>query len=65
MNKNTLDNSPPPLLNLKVLRPQGQIIDVKCEKSQETGHFEFFQAIIELVRKLVICNMHNKFGEDT
>ena len=32
-NKSTLDNSPPPLLNLKsLLRPQGQIIDVKCEK---------------------------------
>ena len=81
-NKNTLDNSPPPLLNLKSLlrpqgrpfwiffqpllnmsenwllvwcitdlkmiheklfklsRPQGQIIDVKCEKSQLIGHFE-------------------------
>ena len=34
INKSTLDNSPPPLLNLKCLRPQGQIIDVKCEKSQ-------------------------------
>ena len=34
-NKSTLDNSPPPLLKLKLLlRPQGQIIDVKCEKSQ-------------------------------
>ena len=33
-NKSTLDNSPPPLLKLKLLmRPQGQIIDVKCEKS--------------------------------
>ena len=32
-NKSTLDNSPPPLLNLKsLLRPQGQIIDVECEK---------------------------------
>ena len=32
-NKSTLDNSPPLLLNLKsLLRPQGQIIDVKCEK---------------------------------
>ena len=32
-NKSTLDNSPPPLLNLKsLLQPQGQIIDVKCEK---------------------------------
>ena len=23
-------------------RPQGQIIDVKCEKSQKIGHFDFF-----------------------
>ena len=29
VNKSTLDNSPPPLLNLKLLRPQGQIIDEK------------------------------------
>ena len=33
-NKSTLDNSPPPILNLKLLRPQGKIIDVKCKKSQ-------------------------------
>ena len=34
-NKSTLDNNPPPLLNLKsLLRPQGQIIDVKCGKRQ-------------------------------
>ena len=26
--------SPPPLLNLKLFRPQGQIIDVKCKKLQ-------------------------------
>ena len=25
----------------------------------------FFSAIIELVRELVICNMHNKFKKDT
>ena len=30
----TLGNSPPSLLNLELLRPQGQIIDVKCKKSQ-------------------------------
>ena len=34
-NKSTLDNSPPPLLNLKLLRPQGQIIDVKFSKLSE------------------------------
>ena len=33
-NKSTLGNSPPPLLNLKLLSPQGQIIEVKCLKSQ-------------------------------
>ena len=49
------------LLKLKLLlRPQGQIIDVKCEKSQKISHFEFFSAIIELVRELLISNMHNK-----
>ena len=35
VNKSTLDNSPPPLLNFKsLLRPQGQIIVVKCELSE-------------------------------
>ena len=48
----------------KLSRPQGQIIDVKCEKSQLIGHFFFF-TIIELVRELVISNMHNKFEKDT
>ena len=33
-NKSTLNNSPPPLLKLKLLRPQCQIIDVKFEKLQ-------------------------------
>ena len=28
------------------------------------GHFFFFSAIIELVRELVISNMHNKFEKD-
>ena len=49
----------------KLSRPQGQIIDVKCEKSQKIGHFFFFSAIIELVREVVISNMHNKFEKDT
>ena len=50
LNKSAFDNSPLPLLNFKLLRPQGQIIDVKCEKSQEIGHFDFFSAIIQLVK---------------
>ena len=49
----------------KLSRPQGQIIDVKCEKSQEIVHFDFFSAIIEVVQELLISNMHNKFEEDT
>ena len=49
----------------KLSRPQGQIIDVKCEKSQQIGHFDFFSAIIELVLELDISNMYNKFGKDT
>ena len=43
--------------------PQGQIIDGKCEKSQLIGHFDFFAAVIELVRELLISNMHNKFKQ--
>ena len=43
-------------------RTQGQIIDVKCEKS---AILNSFSAIIELVWELVICNRHSKFGEDT
>ena len=51
----------------KLSRPQGQIIDVKCKKSQQIGYFEFFTAIIQLVRELPIrpSNMQNKFEEDT
>ena len=61
-NKSTLGNSPPPLLNLKsLLRPQGQIIDVKCKKS---AILIFFPAIIELVRELLISNMHKKFEDE-
>ena len=46
----------------KLSRPQGQIIDVKCENS---AILKFFSAIIELVQELLISNMHNKFEEDT
>ena len=64
--KSTLDNSPPPLLNLKLSRPQGQIIYVKCKKIAINQLFNFFfSAIIELVKELVISNMHNRFGKDT
>ena len=49
----------------KLSCPQGQIISVKCDKSQEISHFKFFSAIIELVQELLISNMHNKFEEDT
>ena len=48
----------------KLSRPQGQIIDVKWEKSQEIGHFFFFSAIIELVQELLISNKHTKFEEN-
>ena len=27
---------------MKLLRPQGQIINVKCKKLQEIGHFAYF-----------------------
>ena len=42
LNKRVLYNNPPPLLNLKLLRPLGQINDVKYKKSQEIGHIDFF-----------------------
>ena len=45
--------------NLKLSRPQGQIIDIKWKKSQSIRYFEFFSLIIELVRELVFSNMHN------
>ena len=45
----------------KLSRSQGEIIDVKCEKSA----ILIFLAIIELVRELVISNMHNKLWKDT
>ena len=65
-NKSTLDNSPPPLLNLKsLLRPQGQIIDVNAKNDNKSTILNFFPAIIELVRELVISNMHNRFEDDT
>ena len=41
-NKSTLNNSLPPLLDSKSLRKQGQIIDVKCNKSQKISHYTFF-----------------------
>ena len=50
---------------LMLSRQQGQIIDVKCEKTQKIGHFDFFSAIVELVQELHISNMHNKLGKDT
>ena len=44
---------------MKNFSNEGQIIDVKI------SHFDFFSAIIELVRELHICSMHNTFEEDT
>ena len=49
----------------KLSRPQGQIIDVKGEKSQKSAILNFFSAIIELVREVVNSNMQNKFGKET
>ena len=46
-------------------RTQVKIFEVKCEKSQYISHLDYFLAIIELVRELLISNMHNKFEEDT
>ena len=45
--------------------PQGQIIDVKCEKISIYRLFLFFSVIIELVRELVISNIGYQFGKDT
>ena len=48
----------------KLSRPQGEIIDGKCEKSQKSGHFNFFSAI-ELVQELVTSHIQFKFEKDT
>ena len=46
-------------------RTQGQIIDLKCKNRDKSAFLIFFIAIIELVREILISNMHNKFGKDT
>ena len=70
LNKSTLDNSPPPLLNLKsLLRLQGQIIDVKCKKIAINQPFwNFFQPLLNFSKNylLVTCitdleMIHEKF----
>ena len=58
-NKSTLDNSPPPLLNLKLLRQQGQIIDKNAKNHNKSAILIFSQPLLN------ISNMHNKFGKDT
>ena len=49
----------------KLSRRQGQIIDVKGENRNKSAIVNFFSAIIELVREVVISNMQNKFGKET
>ena len=61
-NKRALDNKPTSLLNLRILCPQGQIID---KKLQEISHSDFFSAVIKLFQELVIGNMGDKFGKNT
>ena len=62
INKSTLENSPPPLLNLKSLLR----LDVKNAKNDnKSAILHFYPAIIELVPELVISNMHNRFEDDT
>ena len=50
---------------VKLSRPQGQIIDIKCENRNKSAILNFVLAIIKRVRELVIWKMHNKFGKDT
>ena len=45
VNKSLSSNILLPLLNL-LLHPQGQIIDVKCEKSQKNSHLKKISVII-------------------
>ena len=52
------------LLRLQGQIIDGQIIEVKCKKITINRPFNFYPPIIELVRELVISNMHNKFGKD-
>ena len=49
----------------KLLRPQIQILAIKCKKSQLIGHYEFFSSHYRTCRELLITNMHNKFQQDT
>ena len=48
---------------LMLSRPQGQIIDLKAKNRNKSAILNFFSAIIDLVRELVISNMHNTFGK--
>ena len=50
---------------LKLSRPQGQIITVKCKNHNKSAILNFFPAIIELVQELLINTMHNTFEDDT
>ena len=45
--------------------PEGQINEVKFEKSQSVDHLKKISAIIKLIWELLISNMHYKFGQDT
>ena len=52
-----MNKSPPLTLHLNLSHPQGQTIDVKCEKSHEIGNFEFLNPVLNLSENwlLITC----------
>ena len=42
-----------------------ELLTQNAKNRNKSAILNFFQAIIELVREMVISNMHNKFGKDT
>ena len=40
-----------------------ELLTKKAKKRNKWAILTFFSTFIELVRELVICNMHNKFGK--
>ena len=42
-----------------------KLLTYNAKNRNKSAIFDFWSAINELVRELVISNMHNKFGKDT
>ena len=51
------------MIEYKLLRPQSWIFDANAKNRNKLAILNFFSAIIELVREILIINKHNKFGK--